>query len=88
MHVTTPIGTNLKYQRIQYQDYQSHYRNKFVEKEIPTLYNKFHCLNIDKDATKTTDVNDNGLSNNIKSDQVSRSHQKLPSKRPQVVVND
>ena len=29
-----------------------------------------------------------GLSNNKKSDQVSRSHQKLPSRRPQVVVNN
>ena len=51
-------------------------------------YNKFNCLNIDKDVVITNDVNDNGLSNNKKSDQVSRSHQKLPSKRPQVVVNN
>ena len=29
-----------------------------------------------------------GLSNNKKSDQVSRSHQKLPSRGPQVVVNN
>ena len=45
-------------------------------------------MNIDKDVVITNDVNDNGLSNNKKSDQVSRSHQKLPSKRPQVVVNN
>ena len=51
-------------------------------------YNKFNCLNIDKNAVITNDVNDNGLSNNKKSDQVSRSHQKLQSKRPQVVVNN
>ena len=31
----------------------SHYRNKFVEKEIPTSYNKFDCLNIDKDVVMT-----------------------------------
>ena len=65
----------------------SHYRNKFVEKEIPTSYNKFDCLNIDKDVVITSDANDNGLSNKTKSDQVLRSHQKLPFKRPQVVVN-
>ena len=59
----------------------SHYRNKFGEKEIPTSNNKFDCLSIDKDIVKRNDVNDNGLSNQ-KSDQVSRSHQKLPSKRP------
>ena len=45
-------------------------------------------MNIDKDVVITNDVNDNGLSNNKKSDQVSISHQKLPSKRPQVVVNN
>ena len=66
----------------------SHYRNKFVEKEIPTSYNKFDCLNIDQDVVITNDVNDNGFSNNKKSDQFLRSHQKLPSKRPQVVVNN
>ena len=59
----------------------SHYRNKFGEKEIPTSNNKFDCLSIDKDIVKRNDVNDNGLSNQ-KSDQVSRSHQKLPPKRP------
>ena len=59
----------------------SHYINKFGEKEIPTSNNKFDCLSIDKDIVKRNDVNDNGLSNQ-KSDQVSRSHQKLPSKRP------
>ena len=62
----------------------SHYRNKFVEfveKEIPMSYNKFDCLNIDKDVVIINGVNDNGLSKNKKSDQVSRSHQKLPSKR-------
>ena len=26
----------------------SHYRRKFIEKEIPTSYNKFDCLDIDK----------------------------------------
>ena len=66
----------------------SHYWNKFVEKEILTSYNKFDCLNIDKDVVITNDVNDNGLSNNTNSDQVLRSHQKLPFKRPQVVVNN
>ena len=66
----------------------SHYRNKFVEKETPMLYNKFNCFNIDKYVVIANDVNDNGLSNNKKSDQVSRSHQKLQSKRPQVVVNN
>ena len=59
----------------------SHYINKFGEKEIPTSNNKFDCLSIDKGIVKRNDVNDNGLSNQ-KSDQVSRSHQKLPSKRP------
>ena len=59
----------------------SHYINKFGEKEIPTSNNKFDCLSIDKDIVKRNDVNDHGLSNQ-KSDQVSRSHQKLPSKRP------
>ena len=66
----------------------SHYRKTFSEKEIPTSYNKFDCLNINKDVVITNVVNDNGLSNNKKSDQNSRSHQKLPSKRPQVVVNN
>ena len=60
----------------------SHYRNKLVEKEIPMSCNKFDCLNIDNDVVITNDVN------NKKSDQVSRSHQKLPSKRLQVVVNN
>ena len=45
-------------------------------------------MNIDKDVVITNDVNDNGLSNNKKSDQVSRSNQKLPSKRPQAVANN
>ena len=45
-------------------------------------------MNIDKDIVITNHVNDNGLSNNNKSDQVSRSHQKLPSKRPEVVANN
>ena len=58
----------------------SHYRNKFVEKEIPTSYNKFDCLNIDKDVVVIDCVNDNVLSNNKKSNQVSRSHQKLLNK--------
>ena len=66
----------------------SHYRNKFVEKEIPKSYNKFDCLSIDKDTVITNDVNDNGLSNYKKLDQVSRSQQKLLFKRPQVVVNN
>ena len=66
----------------------SHYRNKFVEKEIPTSYNKFDSLNIDQNVVITNDVNDHGFSNNKKSDQFLRSHQKLPSKRPQVVVNN
>ena len=26
----------------------SHYRNRFVQKEIPTSYNKFDYLNVDK----------------------------------------
>ena len=51
----------------------SHCRCKFVEKEIPTSYNKFDCLNIDKDVAITNDVNDNGLIDNKKSNQVSRS---------------
>ena len=33
----------------------SHYRNKLVEKEIPTSYNKFDCLNTDKDVVITND---------------------------------
>ena len=53
----------------------SHYRNKFVEKEIPTP-KIYDCLNIDKDVDL------------IKSDQVSRSHQTLPYKRHQIVVNN
>ena len=65
----------------------SHYRNKFVKKEIPMPYYKFHCLNIDKDVVITNKVYDNGLSNNKKSDHVLRSYQKVPPKRPQVVVN-
>ena len=60
----------------------SYYRNKSVEKEIPASYNKFDCLNIDKDDVIIDDVNNNDLSNKKKSDQVLRSHQKLPSKRP------
>ena len=46
-----------------------HYRNKFAEKEIPTSYNKFDCLNIGKDVVITNDVKDNGLINNKKLDQ-------------------
>ena len=45
----------------------SHYRNKFVEKEIPMSSNKFECLNIDKDVSIINYVNDNDLSNNKKS---------------------
>ena len=45
-------------------------------------------MNIDQNVVITNDVNDNGFSNNKKSDQFLRSHQKLPSKRPQVVVNN
>ena len=66
----------------------SHYRNKFAEKGISTSYNQFDCLNIDKDVVITNDVNDNGLGNTKKSDHVSISHEKLPSRRPQVVVNN
>ena len=66
----------------------SHYINEFVEKEIPASYNKFDCLNIDKDVVITNDLNNNVLGNDKKSDQVSRSHQKLSSRRPQVVVNN
>ena len=65
----------------------SYYINEFVEKEIPASYNKFDCLNIDKDVI-TNDLNNNFLGNNKKSDQVLRSHQKLSSRRPQVVVNN
>ena len=65
----------------------SHYRNKFVEKEIPTSYNKFDGLNIDQDVVITIGVNENGSRNNKKSYQVLRSHQKLPFRRPQVVNN-
>ena len=66
----------------------SQYINEIVEKEIPASYNKFDCLNIDKDVVITNDLNNNVLGNNKKSDQVSRSHQKLSSRRPQVVVNN
>ena len=45
-------------------------------------------MNIDKDVVITNDVNDNGLGNTKKSDHVSISHEKLPSRRPQVVVNN
>ena len=65
-----------------------HHINDFVEKEIPALYNKFDWLNIDNDVVITNDLNNNVLGNNKKSDQVSRSHQKLSSRRPQVVVNN
>ena len=61
---------------------ESHYRNRFAEKEIQTSHNKFDCLNIDKD------FNGNDLSNNKTLDQVSRSHQKLSPKRPQDDVNN
>ena len=66
----------------------SHYRDKFVEKEIPASYNKFDCLNVDQDVVITNEVNNNGLSSNKKPDQVLRYHQKLLSKRPRVVVNN
>ena len=66
----------------------SQYINEIVEKEIPASYNKFDSLNIDKDVVITNDLNNNVLGNNKKSDQVSRSHQKLSSRRPQVVVNN
>ena len=46
----------------------SHYTNKFVDKEIPTSYNKFNCLNIDKDIDIIDDTNNNDVSNNNKSD--------------------
>ena len=39
----------------------SHYINEFVEKEIPKSYNKFDCLNINKDVVITNDVNNNNL---------------------------
>ena len=42
----------------------SHYINEFVEKEIPKSYNKFDCLNIDKDVVRTNDVNNNDFGNN------------------------
>ena len=51
-------------------------------------YSKFDCLSIDHDVVIINDVNDNDLSNDIKSDQVLRSHKKLSPKRPQVVVNN
>ena len=66
----------------------SHYIKEFVEKEIPASYNKFDCLNIDKNVVIRNDLNNNVLGNNKKLDQVSRSHQKLSSRRPQVVVNN
>ena len=43
----------------------SHYRNKFVEKEIPTP-KIYDCLNIDKDIVIINDAIDNDLSNNKK----------------------
>ena len=39
----------------------SHYRRKFIEKEIPTSQNKFDCLDIDKVVVRTNDINDNGI---------------------------
>ena len=39
----------------------SHYRRKFIEKEIPTSYNKFDHLDIDKVVVITNDINDNGI---------------------------
>ena len=62
----------------------SHYRDKFVEKEIPAIW----LLNVDQDVVITNEVNNNGLSSNKKPDQVLRYHQKLLSKRPRVVVNN
>ena len=43
----------------------SQYRNKFVEKEIPTP-KIYDCLNIDKDVVIINDAIDNDLSNNKK----------------------
>ena len=37
----------------------SHYRNKFVEKEILMSYNKCDCLNTDRDVVIIDDVHDN-----------------------------
>ena len=45
-------------------------------------------MNIDRDVAITNDVNDNGLRNNKKLGQVLRYHQKLLSKRHQVVVSN
>ena len=45
-------------------------------------------MNIDRDIAITNDVNNNGLWNNKKLDQVLRYHQKLPSKRHQVVLGN
>ena len=34
-----------------------------MEKEIAKSYNKFDCLNIDKDVVRTNDVNNNDFGN-------------------------
>ena len=55
----------------------SYYINQFVEKEIPTSYNKFDCLNIDKDVVITSDLNNNVLvttKNQIKSRDLIKSY--------------
>ena len=78
MDVDTPGGTNLKCQRIQQQMI-------VCRERIPNLIIN---LNIDQDVVIANDVKDNGLSNNKNTDQVLKSHQKLPSKRPQVVINN
>ena len=39
----------------------SHYRRKFIEKEISTSYNKFDRLDIDKVVVRTNDISDNGI---------------------------
>ena len=62
MNVDTPANNTVTTDR--------YYRNKFVEKEIPTSYIKFDCLNIDQDVVITNEVKDNGLSYNKKSDEV------------------
>ena len=78
MDVDTPGGTNLKCQRIQQQMI-------VCRERIPNLIIN---LNIDQDVVIANDVKDNGLSNNKNTDQVLKSHQKLPSKRPQAVINN
>ena len=53
MDVGTLTGMNLKYQRIHRVTSDRYYRNTFVEKEIPTSFNKFDCLNIKDVVIKT-----------------------------------